>query len=112
MRAREGEEGGAGEAPAAAHGEIIDRIRAGAGNPQTLDARHAYTAYDQLHKKFPALDDIFNTDETGVEIDLLLNKVVGATGSKSAYHRGQKSSRQQHVIIGIFWDNTTRLGEL
>jgi hypothetical protein len=32
-------------------------------------------------------------DETGFEPDLPSNKVVGATGSKSAYHRGQKSQQ-------------------
>mmetsp|Transcript_29044 Transcript_29044/g.72871 ORF Transcript_29044/g.72871 Transcript_29044/m.72871 type:complete len:132 (-) Transcript_29044:428-823(-) len=66
-------------------------------NPQTLDA--FYTAYENLRKKFPLLkpDAIYNMDETGFEPDLPSNKVVGATGSKSAYHRG--GDTQQHVVV-------------
>ncbi|KAJ1622795.1 hypothetical protein T492DRAFT_1059809 [Pavlovales sp. CCMP2436] len=66
-------------------------------NPQTLDA--FYTAYENLRKKFPLLkpDTIYTMDETGFEPDLPSNKVVGATGSKSAYHR--RGDTQQHVVV-------------
>ena len=78
--------------------DVLDRMRAGAANPDTL--KHFLDLYAKVREELGFADeDVWNLDESGFEPDKGEDVVFGIKGVKTAYQRGSKTSK--HHTVGL-----------